>query len=109
MKLERVLIIVLSLILLGCVVHILPSDTVNAEDLPRACGLQFEPGVTTLRAAGAGRTALGKVAYDSCTGNVWGFPTGTNAPYPVDSTNPNPPVSQPIYLGRFAVESAQRQ
>jgi hypothetical protein len=32
---------------------------------------------------------------------VWGFPTLENVPYPVDRTATNPPVSEPLYLGRF--------
>lgn len=104
---KQVVVIGVCVLLSGFVLgSILLPQRVKAEDLPRACGLQFEPGVTTLRTAGGGRTAIGKVAYDTCTGNVWGFPTGTNAPYPVDSTSPQTPVSQPIYLGRFAIETA---
>ena len=83
-------------------------EVVRAQDSPHACGLQFEPGTTTIRAPGGDSQMTGKVAYDTCNGRIWGFPTLTNAPYPVDNVNSKPPLSHPIYLGRFAVEETQK-
>ncbi len=109
MKIERL--VILGLVLLVGVLVIRPAmapELVRAQDVPKACGLQFEPGTTTIRAPGGDTQVAGKVAYDTCSGKIWGFPTLTNAPYPVDNMNSKPPVSHPIYLGRFAVEEAQK-
>jgi hypothetical protein len=43
----------------------------------------------------------GKVVVDLVTGKVWGFPTLSDNPYPVDTVHTILPVSHPIYLGRF--------
>ena len=67
----------------------------------------IEPGVTMLRAPDGSRQVLGKVVVDLINGNVWGFPTNTPSPYPVDTrytvstSNIEPPVSTPIFLGKF--------
>jgi len=108
-KIERWVIAGLGLLLGVLAVRpVMAPEVVRAQDLPKACGLQFEPGTTTIRAPGGDTQVAGKVAYDTCNGKIWGFPTLTNAPYPVDTMNPKPPVSHAIYLGRFAVEETQR-
>ena len=67
----------------------------------------IEPGVTMLRAPDGSKQVLGKVVVDLTNGNVWGFPTNTPSPYPVDTkfpvglSNIEPPVSTPIFLGKF--------
>ena len=67
----------------------------------------IEPGVTMLRAPDGNKQVLGKVVVDLTNGNVWGFPTNTPSPYPVDTrfqvsvSNIEPPVSTPIFLGKF--------
>jgi hypothetical protein len=43
----------------------------------------------------------GKVFIDMRNGDIWGFPTLSSTPYPVDLVNSTPPVSAPMYLGRF--------
>ncbi len=63
--------------------------------------LYFEPGTTTLRAPDASRQVEGKVVVDLRNGNIWGFPTLSGSPYPVDATHTAPPVSEPFYLGKF--------
>jgi hypothetical protein len=50
----------------------------------------------------------GKVVVDLDNGKVWGFPTVTPAPYPVDSLNPAPPTSRPVYLGRFDLAAMKK-
>ncbi len=69
----------------------------------QAPGAQFyvEPGTTMVRAPDGSRQVLGKVVIDLRSGKVWGFPTLTDAPYPVNAVGTQPPVSQPIYLGQF--------
>jgi hypothetical protein len=108
-KIERVMMVGLALLVGILMVRpVIEPEVVRAQEIPKACGLQFEPLTTTIRAPGADRQVIGKIAYDTCNGKIWGFPTLSSAPYPVDSTNPNPPTSHPIYLGRFAVEETQK-
>lgn len=65
--------------------------------------IYFEPGTHLILAPDKSQQVLGKVAVDLNSGNVWGFPTLADVPYPVaqDATKNTPPVSTPIYLGRF--------
>jgi hypothetical protein len=63
--------------------------------------LYIEPRTTLLRKPDGTAQMEGKVVIDLRTGDVYGFPTLSSAPYPVDTLNPKPPVSQPMYLGRF--------
>jgi hypothetical protein len=59
-----------------------------------------------LRAPDGSRQVLGNVVVDLSNGNVWGFPTNTEKPYPVDTryvtstSNVEPSVSTPILLGK---------
>lgn len=61
----------------------------------------IEPGVRMLRAPDGSRQVLGKVVVDLRNGNVWGFPTTVDQPYPVDITSQQPPTSKPFLLGKF--------
>ena len=63
--------------------------------------IYIEPGVTMLRAPDGSRQVLGKVVIDLRNGNVWGFPTTVQQPFPVDMTQQKPPTSTPFRLGRF--------
>ena len=71
--------------------------------------LYAEPGVTAIRKPDGTEQVQGKVFIDMRTGDVWGFPTLSGAPYPVDPTSSQPPVSTPIYLGRFDFSKAVRK
>ena len=70
--------------------------------------IYVEPGTTLIRKPDGTQQTDGKVFIDLRTGDIWGFPTLSGTPYPIDSTNTKPPVSQPIYLGRFDVSKMQR-
>ena len=61
----------------------------------------LEPGTTMVRSPDGTTQVQGKVVIDLRNGNVWGFPTLSGAPYPVDPTTSKPPVSTPMYLGKF--------
>ena len=63
--------------------------------------LYIEPGVHSLRSPDGMREQLGKMVVDLRTGKIWGFPTGTKAPYPIVYTNSEPPTSAPFLLGKF--------
>lgn len=69
--------------------------------------LYIEPGTTLLRAPDSSQQVMGKVVIDLGTGKVWGFPTLSDRPYPVDTIHTSPPVSHPIYLGRLDFAALQ--
>jgi hypothetical protein len=71
--------------------------------------LYIEPGVRMLRAPDASRQVLGKVVIDLRSGNVWGFPTTVDQPYPVDGTSQQPPTSEPFLLGKYDLAAMQRR
>jgi hypothetical protein len=63
--------------------------------------LFVEPKTTLLRRPDGSQQVEGKVFIDMRNGDIWGFPTLSGTPYPVDTTRSTPPVSEPIYLGKF--------
>ena len=67
-----------------------------------------EPGYTMLRKPDGTAQMYGKMMIDMRTGDIWGFPTLTESPYPVDSTKTEPPKSHPMYLGKFVISEANR-
>ncbi len=68
----------------------------------------IEPGSHALRAPDGSRNVMGKVVVDLRTGSIWGFPTGTSAPYPMVSSETEPPTSRPFLLGRFDLAAMKR-
>jgi hypothetical protein len=66
-----------------------------------ASDLYIEPGVYSLRAPDGSKELLGKVVVDVRTGKIWAYPTLSRAPYPIDPTHSQPPVSTPYLLGKF--------
>jgi len=60
-----------------------------------------------LRTPDGSRQVLGKVVVDMKSGDVWGFPTLSSDPYPVDVTKAEPPTSKPIYLGKYDFAAAK--
>ncbi len=67
-----------------------------------------EPGYTMLRKPDGSGQMYGKVMIDMRTGDVWGFPTLVEGPYPVDVAKSDPPKSHPMYLGKFVLGEASR-
>jgi len=70
--------------------------------------LYLEPGIVTLRSSDGYTQVPGKMVVDLNSGSIWGFPTLSGQPYPIDISTPKPPVSHPIYLGRFAFEEMNK-
>src|SRR5262249_60911569 len=70
--------------------------------------LYIEPGIKMLLSADRSRQTQGKVVVDLTTGNIWGFPTSPDTPYPIDTVKSQPAASSPIYLGRFDLAGMQR-
>ena len=65
-----------------------------------------EPGYTTLRKPDGTAQMYGKVVIDMRSGDIWGFPTINQLPYPSDPTTTKPPKSSPMYLGKFMFSEA---
>jgi hypothetical protein len=63
----------------------------------------IEPGTAMLRAPDGSRQVLGKVVVDMRNGDIWGFPTFTQDPYPAVGANSTPPTSHLFLLGKFAI------
>jgi hypothetical protein len=70
--------------------------------------LYIEPGVRTILSPDRTRQVKGKIVVDLSNGNIWGFPTAEESPYPIDRTRPQPATSVPIYLGRFDLAAMQK-
>ena len=71
--------------------------------------LYIEPGIKMLLSPDRTRQTQGKVVVDLTTGNIWGFPTSTDAPYPIDTVKPQPATSTPMYLGKFDLNGMRQQ
>jgi hypothetical protein len=67
-----------------------------------------EPGVAMLRAPNGSRQVLGKVVVDMRNGNIWGFPTQTQDPYPAAGAETVPQTSHPFLLGKFALADMEK-
>jgi len=67
-----------------------------------------EQGYTMLRKPDGTAQVYGKMVIDMRTGDIWGFPTLTQSPYPIDSAQTKPPKSSPMYLGKFMFNEAAR-
>jgi hypothetical protein len=99
-RFTKIVLITIALLLVIVACHpFLAPNPVQAQ-IP---GAQFyvEPVTTMLRSPDGSRQVLGKVVIDLPSGKVWGFPTLTEVPYPVNTTDSQPPISHPIYLGQF--------
>lgn len=68
----------------------------------------IEPGIHILRSPDRTKQVHGKVVVDLSTGEIWGFPTAQDVPYPVDTVRPRPATSEPMYLGKFAFAAMHR-
>lgn len=65
-----------------------------------------EPGYTMIRKPDGTSQLYGKVVIDMRNGDIWGFPTLSQGPYPVDTAKTTPPKSYPVYLGKFMFSEA---
>jgi hypothetical protein len=82
-------------------------DAARAQQQDR--DLYIEPGYTMLRKPDGMSQVKGKVVIDRRTGDIWGFPTTVDGPYPVDTARTTPPVSTPMYLGKFDFSAIKAQ
>lgn len=79
-----------------------PAAAVHAQG---GRDLYIEPGYTMLRKPDGSAQVQGKVVIDLQSGDIYGFPTLVSGPYPMDPASSMPPVSKPMYLGRFDFDS----
>lgn len=82
-----------------------PAVQAQSDD---AHAVYIEPGTNILRAPDGSRQVLGKVVIDLRNGNVWGFPTLTQDPYPSTGTQTTPQTSHPFRLGKFALSDMDK-
>ena len=105
--LVKVLLIANLLLLIALVLHpVVQPAPVQAQTASR--DFYVEPGYTMLRKPDGTGQMYGKMMVDMRTGDIWGFPTLAEGPYPVDNTKAEPPKSRPIYLGKFVLSEATR-
>jgi hypothetical protein len=95
--------LLLTVIAFRPVLHPAPAAAQSARQ-----DLYLEPGVYMLRSPDGMRQQLGKVVVDLHTGNIWGFPTESDTPYPVKISGSGPQTSKPFLLGRFDLDAMQK-
>jgi len=92
----KVVLTVIAVLLLALVLRPIPVEAQNSRS-----DLFWENGYNALRKPDGSASVLGKVAIDMKTGNIWGFPTGVEGPYPINFTDNKPPTSKPFLLGKY--------
>jgi hypothetical protein len=88
--------------------HPFISPPTVAAQSSSADSFYVEPGVNLLRAPDGSQQVLGKVIVDMRNGNIWGFPTMTQDPYPAAGAKTTPATSHPFLLGKFALSDMER-
>ncbi|HXY16503.1 MAG TPA: hypothetical protein VEI26_18575 [Terriglobales bacterium] len=102
----RLLVIATSLSAIALRPYLAPP-TVEAQS-GGSGAFYVEPGVAMLRSPDGSQQVLGKVVVDLRNGNIWGFPTMTQDPYPAAGVRTTPPTSHPFLLGKFALADMER-
>ena len=99
-----VIAVLLGILVLRPIVQPAPVRAQADEGYP----FYVEPGYTTIRKPDGTAQVYGKVVIDMRNGDIWGFPTLVQGPYPVDAAQTKPPKSSPMYLGKFMFSEASR-
>jgi hypothetical protein len=107
-KLTNLLLIVIAFALVAIAVRSVVNPRPVAAQSYSEHRLFIEPGVQLLRAPDGSKQVFGRMVIDLQTGEVWGFPTSTGDPYPINPTNTKPETSHPFQLGRFALEDMNK-
>ncbi len=105
--LTQMMLAVIAISLVAIALRQVRTPEVRAQS-PEAYPFYIEPGTRMLRAPDNSRQVLGKVVVDLRNGNIWGFPTLNQEPYPVDAMSTKVPTSQPFLLGKFDFEAANK-
>ncbi|MBS1850332.1 MAG: hypothetical protein JST79_05435 [Acidobacteria bacterium] len=99
------LVIAFSLAALAAHSYIAPPPVMaQSSDSP----YYIEPGTSVLRAPDGSRQVVGKVIIDLRNGNIWGFPTLQQEPYPATGAKTSPVTSHPFLLGRYALTDMEK-
>ena len=98
----KILLLVIAVSLSSIAVRPYVDSTVVRAGSGDGQPFYIEPGTAMLRAPNGSQQVLGKVVVDMRNGNIWGFPTFTQDPYPAAGANTTPPTSHPFLLGKFA-------
>ncbi len=99
-----VIAVLLGMLVFRPLIHPAPVQAQAADGYP----FYVEPGYTMIRKPDGTAQVYGKVVIDMRSGDIWGFPTLTQGPYPVDTAKNTPPKSYPMYLGKFMFSDATR-
>lgn len=99
-----IVIVLLGVIALRPVVQPPPVAAQAHDSYP----FYIEPGYTMIRKPDGSGQMYGKMVVDMRNGDIWGFPTLSQSPYPVNPAHTIPPKSHPIYLGQFVFGDAQK-
>jgi hypothetical protein len=99
-----VIALLLGMIALRPVIQPAPVRAQASEAYP----FYVEPGYTMLRKPDGTSQVYGKVVVDMRNGDIWGFPTTVQGPYPIDNGKTVPPKSHPMYLGKFMFSEAMK-
>jgi hypothetical protein len=111
MKIDRVvtfLLLVIAVSLSAIALRPYMAPSIAMAQSSDAHDVYVEPGTAMLRAPDGSRQVLGKVVVDLRNGNVWGFPTMTQDPYPSTGTQTTPQTSHPFLLGKFALSDMEK-
>jgi len=104
----KALLLVISILLALIAVRPYVSPASARADSGDMYPIYIEPGVSMLRAPDGTQQVFGKVVVDLRNGNVWGFPTLTQDPYPSPGTSSKPQTSHPFLLGKYAFADINR-
>src|ERR1039458_10218804 len=99
-----VIAVLLGMVAFRPIVHPAPVQAQASEAYP----FYLEPGYTMLRKPDGTAQVYGKVAVDMRTGDIWGFPTTVQGPYPIDNAKTVSPKYYPLYLRKFMFSEAMK-
>jgi hypothetical protein len=111
MKMDRfmkVMLVVIAILLAAVVFRPIVQPAPVRAQVEEGYPFYVEPGYTMIRKPDGTAQMYGKVVIDMRSGDIWGFPTLVQGPYPVDNAKPTSPKSYPMYLGKFMFSEAKR-
>ena len=107
-RFTKIMLVVIAALLGILVLRPLAQPTPVRAQAEEGYPFYVEPGYTMLRKPDGTAQMYGKMIIDMRNGDIWGYPTLSQSPYPIDSAQTKPPVSSPMYLGKFRFDAATR-
>jgi hypothetical protein len=92
--------VILTVIAVLLAIVLLRMPALVAQAQGPVTSLQFDPEIRQFQVRSGPSSVLGRMAIDTTTGNIYGFPTDGDA-YPKNLQNNDLPISRPVLLGRF--------